>query len=100
MADAPTITFRLVQPNEMPRGNEHLEYAVDDGDLQLDTVSDGTTTVAQVRSDGDVIGHGVARRRKGDPRDAVGGQALAAARALRDAAVTFEALATERLGEV
>lgn len=63
-------------------------------EMKIVTVSDGTETVAEViqKMHGSwyVLGHGTARRRKGDPRNRDLGQRLALARAFRAAAEQIE----------
>jgi hypothetical protein len=92
------ITIRVVQPNEMPTGNPHLVSG--GNEFEVEVISDGTTTTVQLGYDGGIVGHGVARRRKGETRNPAVGIALATARALRDAADGYEEFAMEGLGEV
>lgn len=58
--------------------------------ITITTASDGTHTIAQVlNEDGDVIGQGESRRRKGDTRNQLIGDSLALARAFGEASNTL-----------
>lgn len=72
----------------------HLDHLVGELQLDTDTYTDGTTTEVIIRNPEDdttYIGRGVARRRKGDPRNIEVGHTVAMARALRDMADAIEA---------
>lgn len=76
------------------QGPTHLDHLVGELELETDTYTDGTTTEVVIRNPEDAttyIGRGVARRRKGDPRDIGVGHTIALARALRDMADGIEA---------
>lgn len=58
-------------------------------DWKVIVLSDETTTVAELMLQGVVMGRGVAKRRKGEERNAGLGHTLALTRAFRDAARTL-----------
>lgn len=79
-----------------PSGNDHLNTGT--SEFQVNIISDGTNTVVQVIDHLDsVVGEGFARRRKGDPRNELLGNTLAAARAFADAANFYAGVAEELL---
>lgn len=68
-----------------PTGNERLASGGDD--FRANVITDGTSTYVEILDlDGDVIGRGEARRRKGETRNEDLGIYLATARAFQDAA--------------
>lgn len=76
------------------QGPTNLDHLVGELELQTETFTDGTTTEVLILNPDDAeryIGRGVARRRKGDPRDLEVGHSLGLARALRDMADKIEA---------
>lgn len=75
------------------QGPTHLDHLVGELELDTDTYTDGTTTEVIIRNPENpttYIGRGVARRRKGDPRNVEVGHTVALARALRDMADVLE----------
>jgi hypothetical protein len=72
---------------------EDLEFA--DAELSLDVFRDGTITKAEISFEDVVIGQGIARRRKGDPRNPELGDRLAIARAFSAASSLYYGLAGE-----
>ncbi|OII61158.1 hypothetical protein BJP40_06425 [Streptomyces sp. CC53] len=68
--------------------NPELDYHEET--LTVELVRDGTTTRVEIIDEtGAVIGMGVARRRKGDKRNAAVGTAIAMQRAMRSSADAF-----------
>jgi hypothetical protein len=53
--------------------------------VKVETASNGDTTLARVWVNGEILGEGVALRKKGDPRNQMVGDALALARAFGEA---------------
>lgn len=81
-----------------PTGNQNLRF--DEERVPMTLVSDGTTTVAQLldpEDDSIVLAQGVARRRKGERRDAAVGDLLAIGRAYHEAGDRLIAEAHKRL---
>lgn len=69
-----------------------------DFDFTVAVALDGTTSLVEISDDhGDIVGVGVARRRKGDRRDVNLGAALAMARAFQDASDNYAKVAEEML---
>lgn len=78
-------------PHQGPTNLDHLTSTLD---FEVETFTDGTTTEVHILDPEDAtvyLGRGVARRRKGDPRNVEVGHTIALARALRDLADTVEA---------
>lgn len=78
-------------PHQGPTLLDHITSTLD---LTVETYTDGTTTEVMIVDPENAdayVGRGVARRRKGDPRNVEVGHNVALARALRDMANWIEA---------
>lgn len=87
----PEAVVPTPQPPKGPR------VFVNSAQLTLNLADDGTDTVVTLVHDGNVLGEGLARRRKGDPWNEELGSALAAARAFRDAAERYDLITQAHL---
>lgn len=79
---------------QLPKGPRLF---VESAQITLNFADDGTDTVVTLVHDGNILGEGLARRRKGDPWNEDLGYALATGRALRDAAEHCELIAQAHL---
>lgn len=87
------MSYRISVHNAPHQGPTLIDHLVGQMSMQVDTYTDGTTTEVFIIDPEDAtkaLGRGVARRRKGDPRDVQVGHELALARALRDMADDIE----------